>query len=272
MGVDRVLVNAFDTRSVPAADRFDHWVDLGCRSLMPAWVRSDHENDFRAWLRLVDLGGGVQVSAMAYPSVRVRRPEALVRRSDPEAYQVNLILDGHTTLCQGEREVSLGSNHFVLFDSSRPFHGWRSCSPDVTTAIVVQIPRAMLALSANAADRLTAVPIPATTGVGAVFARWLVALNQRAEELTPADGHALASVTAGLLTAVLAHHDDTHLARSPHPPHDVLRCIRDRACPSPRSRPPTACPCDSCTGSSNGRASRCRPGSARSACATAAET
>jgi AraC-like DNA-binding protein len=207
-----MLVSDFSTERLPARERFDAWVDLGARSLTPMLVRSDAEDDFRAAMRVLALGE-VQVCVLAYPSVRVHRTAKLIRRSDPEAYQVNLVLGGDSGARQAGREASFGVGEFILYDTSRVFEGWRACTPGTET-ITVQIPRTLMPLPANRVDRLTAVPFSTDRGTGALFARWLLDITARASEFTPADGPTLSSVTVDLLAAVLATSMDALLPES----------------------------------------------------------
>lgn len=197
-----MLVTEFSTESLPPEDRFASWVELGARSLTPMFVRSDAEDDFRASMRLLALGD-VQVSVLAFPSLQVHRNAKLIRQSDPEAYQVNVVFGGDSAASQAGRETRLGVDQFFLYDTSRPFQGWRSCTAGAET-ITVQIPRALVPLPANTIDRLTAVPFTTRRGTGALFSRWLADITTRADEFTPADAPTLASVTVDLLTAVLA--------------------------------------------------------------------
>ena len=114
-----------------------------------------------------------------------------------------------------------------MYDSSRPLDGWRTCSPDLNVAIVAQLPRPLPHLPQSAADDLTAVPFSALHGMGAVFARWLQNLSDSAPELDAADAPLLASITADLLSAVLAQRVD-EAKTSPEAALRVLRVsIRD---------------------------------------------
>lgn len=216
-----MLVAELSTESLPTADRFGSWVELGAQSLTPVYVRSDAENDFRASMRVLALGD-IQVSVLAYPSIRVHRTAKLIRRSDPEAYQVNLVLGGDSGIRQAGRETTFGTGEFTLYDTSRPFEGWRSCIPDTRT-VTVQIPRTLLPLPANAVDSLTAIPFTARHGMGALFSRWLVDITSRADELTPADAPTLASVTVDLFSAVLATAMDTEAVPTPETGRHALR-------------------------------------------------
>ncbi|MBW4717512.1 helix-turn-helix domain-containing protein [Saccharothrix obliqua] len=196
------MLTEFTTEDFAPEDRFDSWVQAGARSLTPTWIRSPAEADFHATTRTLALGD-VAIAALHYPSVHVRRPAKLIRRSDPEAYQLNLVLGGEAVVCQAGREARSGVAEFTLYDTSHPLAAHRRC-PAGGPSLLVQVPRARLPLPANAVGRFTAVAFSARQGMGAAFARWLVDTMGRAHEFTPADAPTLASVTVDLLAAVLA--------------------------------------------------------------------
>lgn len=241
-GVGQVTVIEFSTEVLPVEDRFPCWFEVASQAHMRNWIRSAHQDDFLASMRVLDLGS-VQVSRLSYPSLEVRRTNKQVRQSDPEVYQLNLILSGTGGIAQSGREAVLSMGTFCLYDSTRPFHGHRSCSPDTPAALTVQFPKALMPLPPRSVDRLTAVTLPGHHGMGAMFARWLTDLVQRADELTPADTPTLATVTVNLLAALCAQHLDTPTTTTPEDRQTVLRArIRDyiqQHLPDPRLTPAT---------------------------------
>nr|WP_243274741.1 hypothetical protein [Streptomyces albus] len=56
-------------------------------------MSSERAGDFPATADILDLGG-VQVSTMAYPPMTVRRTPRLIRRSDPDFFQLSLTFEG----------------------------------------------------------------------------------------------------------------------------------------------------------------------------------
>ncbi|MBM7774683.1 AraC-like DNA-binding protein [Actinokineospora baliensis] len=164
----------------------------------------------------------VLLSMLSFPSVRVQRPEVLIRRSAPEAYQVNLVLDGRAVVAQHGRQAVLEPGDFSVCDTSKPMRGRRVATTGARLALV-QVPKARVPLPESGLRALIAVPFDTRSGVGGVFARWVVDALDRAEEFTPADAGVLASVTTDLLTAVLAERlgearpeDDAGMRRRVH--------------------------------------------------------
>ncbi|WP_454197781.1 AraC-like ligand-binding domain-containing protein [Nocardia sp. Marseille-Q1738] len=192
------------------------------QGFVPLRLRSATGNGFPASARVL-AWDGVQVSALANPSVHAQRTPKLIRKSDPESYQVSLVAEGETMIRQSGREAHLSAGQFTVLDTSRPFESRRSSSRLDSPSISLLLSRALLPLPANRIDRLTAVPFSAHHGVGALFARWLVDLTARAGEFTPADAPTLTSVTVDLLSAALAAPLE---AQEILPPDSRRRCLR----------------------------------------------
>ncbi|MEV6166299.1 helix-turn-helix domain-containing protein [Streptomyces sp. NPDC052052] len=171
-------------------------------------ITSEHADDFRAGLRLLELGV-TQASVLSYPSLRSLRTPALIRRSDPELYHLSLTLTGGQTLSQGGRDASVGAGDLLLYDSSHPAdaqvfpgHG------GAVEGIIVNVPRAALPLPEAKVDRLLATPLPADAGVGALLSQFLTRLAAESAGLGPQDAVRLGAVTLDLVTAFLAQHVD----------------------------------------------------------------
>ncbi|MFG3552157.1 helix-turn-helix domain-containing protein [Streptomyces sp. NPDC047725] len=216
-----VLVTEFRTEDLPVAERFGSWHDMMASTLTPSTFRSEHEADFRAGARVLDMGA-VQVSALAYPSLETRRTTKLIRQSDPECYQLMLNLRGGHRIVQADRDTTTGPGGVMLYDTSRPWRGWASADQDTVKGVMVQFPRALLPLPANKVDRLTAVQLHGREGMGAVLSGYLTQLAAGAATYTAADGARLATCTLDLLTAFLAHHLDATASMPPQTRHRAL--------------------------------------------------
>ncbi len=72
----------FRSDDVPAADRFDYWVELLGRAHAPMELRSDYADDFRASQRVLELGA-VSVWAFTFQPLVFRRVLALHARMAP---------------------------------------------------------------------------------------------------------------------------------------------------------------------------------------------
>ncbi len=216
-----MLVTEFRTEDLPVAERFGAWHDMTTRALIPSAIRSDHEADFRASARVLDLGA-VQVSALAYPSLETRRSARLIRQSDPDSYQLMLFLRGGHRILQAGRDTTSGPGDMMFYDASRPWRGWTVAGADMVKGVMVQFPRVLLPLPADKLDRLTAVRLPGREGMGAVLSGYLTQLAVGTAAYTAADGVRLATCTLDLLTAFLAHHLDASASMPPETHHRAL--------------------------------------------------
>ncbi|MDN0196956.1 helix-turn-helix domain-containing protein [Streptomyces sp. S.PNR 29] len=197
-----MLVQEFRTEVVPTAERWDLWQDVTSRTHVPNLLRSDDEDDFRATLRLLPLGEA-QISLLAFPHLEIVRTQRAIRRFDPEAYQIQCLLEGECGAAQSGREAAVHAGDLVLVDTSLPYEARHIPSPGPVSSVVVTLPRAMLPLPPRAVRRLLAAPVPLSHGMGGVLYRWLTDVAARADEFTEADVPTLASVTTDLLASVL---------------------------------------------------------------------
>jgi hypothetical protein len=79
---------------------------IGAETVVPVELRSDHTGDFRATIRVVDLGA-VQLSLMELP-VHGRPPHSkLIRQCDPGVYHLVTNLRGHAETSQDRRTANL---------------------------------------------------------------------------------------------------------------------------------------------------------------------
>lgn len=201
---DSVIEATIRTADVPARERPDFWCAAVFPALVPVELRTDDPSDFRASSTAVG-PGPVQVTHLSCPSMGVHRTPELIRRSDPEVYQVWLTLRGGIGISQGGREAAVGPDEMVIYDSSRPFHGWTRAENGAVTGLMAQFPKAAFPIGPDLMSLLTVVPLSGRTGVGAVLARHLTEVARQARHLTPADGAGLATVTTDLIAAWCAH-------------------------------------------------------------------
>ncbi|WSQ14709.1 helix-turn-helix domain-containing protein [Streptomyces sp. NBC_01231] len=216
-----MMVTAYDNGALPAADRLAHWHEQMSRSLAPSDIHASGADDFRASMRLVDLGAA-QVSHLSLTSMRFRRSPKLIRDSDPEQLCAGLILSGRQALSQRGRDALPGLYDLVLYDTSHPHHGWVSNGAGLARNLVVQVPRVQLTLPMKRVFELTAVPLATQRGVAALLAQFMLRLSQDAEVYRQADGPRLTTALVDLLSATLAHELDAERALLPESHHRVL--------------------------------------------------
>lgn len=217
-----VLVTEFSTEVVEARERFELWEEAPAQSHMRNRLRSDDQDDFRAKMRVLDLGE-VQVSALAFPHLEIARTAKVIRQSDPEVFLLNYFLSGEGTVSLAGGDTALRAGDLLVLDSSRPYIGDVHTLQGSWSQLTVQFPRGLLPLPAKTVQGLLAVPISGRRGMGGVLARWLTDLSARAGKFTPADIATLASVTLDLLASALARCLEVEKALTPETRRSALR-------------------------------------------------
>lgn len=208
---------------LPAADRFAWWHELTVKSIMKSAVICEREADFQVSARSVQLGG-VTVSRLTYSALRYFRNRRMIRQADPEHLVLGLALSGRFGMTVDRTEQVAEPGTILLYDTSRPVHGWAAGPPDEpATQLLVQLPRTLLPLRTHEIGRLVGTPLPGREGIGALTGGYLTGLVAHAERYRPADAARLRTVTLDLLTALFAHHLDTGTAVPSETRHEVLQ-------------------------------------------------
>ncbi|MFJ3922247.1 helix-turn-helix domain-containing protein [Streptomyces sp. NPDC090022] len=214
----------FDAGDLPAEHRFEWWRETVSKGAGPTRVTADHPADFTVSMGVLPLDE-VTIARMSFPAMSSERTDRLIRRSDPETYELTLLLSGSLQVAQAGRETALSAGDFNLWSSSLPSRsrapvGGPGTAP--SDALVLHLPRSRVALPESRVDRLLAGGSLSHQGVGAVLARHLTSVVQEAEHLSDVDGRRLGAITADLATAFLAHHIDAADSLPPPTRHRML--------------------------------------------------
>ncbi|MEU1813528.1 AraC-like ligand-binding domain-containing protein [Micromonospora aurantiaca (nom. illeg.)] len=193
----------FDTRQLPAADRYPLWLEV-VESSAPALISSPHADCFDAHARSVELGA-LRITDFTYPSLTMARTPKLIRQADPEMYQLSLARDGHGVATQHRQEGVVRPAEFTLLDNSRPFQARHEAPPGgLLNTVTVNIPHAALRLSPNKVTELLAGAVSASEGIGALLAQFLRQIVAHPEQFTAADAGRLSAIALDLISATLA--------------------------------------------------------------------
>ncbi|AJT69086.3 helix-turn-helix domain-containing protein [Streptomyces chattanoogensis] len=215
----------FDSAVLPVHDRLEAWMATTAMTLLPTRIRPLAPAAFTARLRSLSLGA-VQLAEVSYPPLLSQRTPALIRRSDPEQYQVALVRGRHQGIEQARTRSLLVPGDLVFYDSSRPFDalvdGDRSAADaemdaeadaDVdgvagAESIVLQFPKRLLPLPESRVAELLAVRLSGAEGIVRLCTQFMTALAEEHTSCTPRDAARLGHTALDLVTAVLAHHLD----------------------------------------------------------------
>jgi AraC-like DNA-binding protein len=201
-----------DTAQLPSTDRRDAWIETTEAALMPTRISFAEPDSIRARIQTMAFGPA-QLSHLSYTPLISRRTPALIRRSDPELYQLGLAASGYQGIEQGGHRAMLGVGDLVLYDSSRPFEA--EAGPGAARTLVLQFPRRLLPLPERVVAPMCGQAFSAREGLGRLLGRMLTGLAETHADLRPQDGARLGGTAIDLVAALLAHHAEHP---SPLPP------------------------------------------------------
>jgi AraC-like DNA-binding protein len=213
----------FRAEDEPPASRHDYWMDVVHRAFGPAIVRPPAEPTAPERLVVGDLGA-VRVAEMSVawttPSARCEalRTPRIIRRADPEAYRVDVVLRGQMVVEQDGRRSRLGPGDLSLVDLSRPAY-WATSSEH---ALAMNFPRALLPLRQQEVARLTGLRVPGERGSGALVSSFARQVVGQLDDLGAADGSRLGTAMVDMLTVALASRLDRERQV---PPDSVQRAM-----------------------------------------------
>lgn len=200
---------------------FEYWRDLMGRT-RAADMTSDHVGTFTAQTRRHELGP-VTLLWTSFPSIRVRRTERMIRRSDEELYHLTMLTAGggrvrsHGT----GRAETLGTGDLHLTNSSQPydssFFGLPGTGPGQPPAegVGIDIPASLLQVPPHRLRDLLGRRLSGREGTGALLAQFLVGLDRQAAVLQPGEAYRLGTVVIDLLSAWLARELDVENVLTP---------------------------------------------------------
>jgi AraC-like DNA-binding protein len=198
-----VFVAHFRTADVSAELRFEAWHEITSKALISTVVTRENVNEFAATVSVFDLGA-VQISTVAYPSLRVARTARMIRRSDPEVYYLVMPLHGKLSVSHVDREADVCCGQFILIDTSRP---GVVANRESVEHLIIAVPRSELPKS-SALSAVVARSLPARRGMGSLLLNVAQQLMGSADEYGPADGQRVRAVVVDLVALALAGHLD----------------------------------------------------------------
>ncbi|KAB2340001.1 helix-turn-helix domain-containing protein [Actinomadura rudentiformis] len=183
---------------------FSPWLERLSQTTLPVKVRSDDTAGIRARIQTLQLGE-IRVSSVALPALEAQRTPQLIRRNDPELFELLVQDHGSAQYSRHGLTAATEPSDMVLLDSSHPFHNHVG---DGGAGTVVLFPRTLLPLPDSAAGKLVMTALPGREGIGALVTSHVRHLIKYSDRYLPADAARLGTVTVDLIAAMLAHHLD----------------------------------------------------------------
>lgn len=199
-----MIETVFRSDELPEAQRFDRWQELLSQSPAPMRASCDHTAKFEVYQRDLYLEG-LRVWTMAFRPMIFHRTAKLIRESDPETYNVCVLLSGTMGRTWGGQEAIYGPDELHVYDSSQPFELRASSARGPVSCVGIEIPRKHLTLPPSRADRLIGRRVSARSGIAALLAATLQQLAADATPYRPTDDPHLGTILGNLVTALFAH-------------------------------------------------------------------
>lgn len=196
----------FDTRCLPAQERFDGWVEFGERQYLLTTTKSRYPDDFPAVMRSV-VFDTLHVTRLVHPPLSMERTERLIRRSDPEVVMLVTPMLGGGGVATRDNSHALGGDRFVPISSSEPYEGWNGGGRR-GELLMVGVQRTALRPFARPLSTLLSGPLDARHGIGVVLRRHVIAILDEAPRLTDVEFATLGATTLDLVLGLLAREAD----------------------------------------------------------------
>ncbi|MFE3786260.1 AraC-like ligand-binding domain-containing protein [Streptomyces goshikiensis] len=193
------------TGELPAGERFDWYSDIVAREVMPAALSSERPAEFQGEAAVLGLGE-IRASRFSLSPLRSRRTAAMIRRGDPEQYQLAFLRKGATSLSQHRNECTIAAGDLMLWDTSRPSDNRMPAAGGQVQATILLMPRNIMPLRTQRLDQMLARRIPGDRGMASILASFMTSLEDHGAECTPEELHRLGMVAVDLATACLAQH------------------------------------------------------------------
>lgn len=191
------------TARVPSQDRLEWFAEMVSHVLMPTVFQAHDTGGFYASGGLLDVGTA-QLAKFTYAPLRSRRTEALIRKGDPEQYQLGLVTGGSAWFAQQGREAELSAGDMALWDTSRPYESGSGTDGRGVEVFILQIPKARMPLPLQQVDRLLGRCVGGGTGMAAILAGFLVELARKGPDCSPHELGGLGEMAVGLAASCLA--------------------------------------------------------------------
>lgn len=145
-------------------------------------VRSPRPDSFRGSL---DAGntGDIHVFDIEADEHSVHRTDSLIARTPQHYFKFTVIERGSGFIVQNGRETTLNPGDMAIYDTDRPYS---LLFGDTMHMSVVMFPKALLDIPAEAINRITALRLDGSQGVGAMVRPFVTSLARSVSDI---DGH-----------------------------------------------------------------------------------
>lgn len=223
-----MIESVSNSEDLPVADRFVHLRELMSPAPVPMDARGDHVDDVRVHQRDLHLGA-LRAWTMTFQPMTFHRTVKLIKRSDPQTYNICLLLHGTMGRTWDSSEATYAPHDLHISDSSQPFELRADSTQGPISCIGIELPKRLLPLPPHRADQLIGKPISTRHGIGALLAQFLTHLTTDTSSFRAADAPRLGIVATDLISALFAHVLDANDRHVPPATHRQTLILRIRA-------------------------------------------
>jgi AraC-like DNA-binding protein len=215
------------TDQVSAADRLEFVQEITASTWVPMECRSDYRADYWGEFRASGLGP-MQVVVLDVMPITVRRTPELISQADPDMLKVLLVCGGGpSTVEQDGRRALLSPGEFAFYDTRRPYEVVCGVGQDRPTRLLTfMFPPSLLPLPRSRLNRLGAVRITASAGLGDLTSQFLLQLARNIDHYRPADAARLSTAALEVLATRLARELDSDWATPEARRHALLTSVQ----------------------------------------------
>jgi AraC-like DNA-binding protein len=193
------------TSDVPPGQRYEAWRSIVCDTLGPLDFRSDPDVPLWGEIAAGKIGPVNVGRVLTSTPHSVHRTPGLIRRGSSELYRVVMAMSGSPRLAQDGRATGLRPGEFAIYDFARPYE---LVYDSAVQLAVFGFPRDLLPLPVGEVAKLTAVPIAASHGAGALAGPLLRRVAGDLDSYQPATATRLSTVMMDLVTMAVAERAD----------------------------------------------------------------
>ncbi|MFD5315344.1 helix-turn-helix domain-containing protein [Streptomyces sp. NPDC127098] len=215
-----MIETVFTGEGMTPAERFEQWRQMAIDAHSPYEILTEHISDFRATMRLLDLGPVAEASFSCPPVTSVRTPK-LIRQADPELLYVSIPRRGRIDVSRHDgQEVSAATGELMIMSSSLPYRGNIRSTQQPAVVDQFLLPRSLLTDLPRAASHALNLSLPTGGGLAALLTQFLTHLVDETDRYDHTDVGPLGTIAIDLVAALLTRHIDR-----PQPPESRPRVL-----------------------------------------------
>lgn len=202
----QTVMRSSDFAAEERMPRFDEAAGMQVTSA----VDSTDPERLRFTMQCADLGG-VLVQKVDFATACTGGVSRVIQPDGGDLCSAMLLLAGALPVAQAGRAAEISGGEFTVLDGTRPAEIMFVEDNPRSLAfrlMRVQVPRAVLPVSATGLGRLTATCLPGRHGVGGLLTQFLANIADDPSPYTAGDVTRLGTIVTDLLAAALTHHLD----------------------------------------------------------------